>query len=363
MRKLIESTLSQVPGFVLGFSVGGHRELFAYGDRQVFGADSTLPIDRHTIFDVGSVTKILGTTAGIMRLLDHGALSLDDRAAKFLSGWDVNDKAEITIRQLLRHRAGLWEWRPLYIHTQVPSKAIQGISQMPLRYPVDSERHYSDLGFISLGQILIKITGQDIITSVDDLVLKPFGLSHTRFARPTSFDSVAATSFGDSIEKEMIRSKTPYPVPEDASSFEHWRDYVLLGEVNDGNAFHVFAGASGHAGLFSSAEDLLAFGEGMNASQQGAGPYSQDVVDEFLAVGPDEGQRLGFRSWSNTFQGCTAEFFGHTGFPGVVLAFSPFHDCVITLLTNRLHVQGVPAPTEQLWTPFLDLIHQKLHSE
>lgn len=363
MRKLIESTLTQVPGFVLGYSVGGHREIFAYGDRQVFGVDSPLPMDTHTIFDLGSVTKILATTAAIMRLLDSGALSLDDRAASFLPGWDSTEKGEITLQQLLRHRAGLWEWRPLYIHTQVPSIAVQKISEIPLRYSIDSERHYSDLGFISLGQILSKITGGDIIFSVDNLVLKPLALSHTRFARPVLSDSVAATSFGDSIEKEMVRSKSPYPVPEDASAFDHWRDRVLLGEVNDGNAFHVFAGASGHAGLFSSAEDLLAFGEGMNASQQGAGPYSQSVVDEFLAKGPDEGQHLGFRSWCNTYQGCTAEFFGHTGFPGVVLAFSPFHDCVITLLTNRLHVQGVPVPTEQLWAPFLDLIHQKLHSE
>ena len=362
MNELFERTLAQVPGFVLGLSVGGKREVLAYGNRQVFGVDSPLPMSPQTIFDLGSVTKILATAAGIMRLLDTGALSLDDQASKFLSGWVGTEKSEITVRDLLLHRSGLWEWRPLYIHSQDPLTVLRQISEIPLRYPRNSGRHYSDLGFISLGQILITVTGEDLKASLDDLVLKPLQLSNTQFATPISRTSVAATSFGDSIEKEMVRSKVPYSVPEDATDFGYWREHVLVGEVNDGNAFHVFDGVSGHAGLFSTSDDLLAFGEAMNASYRGAGPFSQSVTQEFLVTGPDQGQQLGFRSWIHTHQGCTTEFFGHTGFPGTVLAFSPFHDCAVALTTNRLHVQGIPVPTELLWQPFLDSIHQKLHS-
>jgi len=362
MNELIERTLAQVPGFVLGLSVGGKRETLAFGNRQDFGVDSPLPMSPQTIFDLGSITKILATTAGIMRLHDTGSLFLDDQASKFLSGWVGTEKDGITIRDLLLHRSGLWEWRPLYIHAQDPLDAIRKISEIPLRYPRNAGRHYSDLGFISLGQILVKVMGEDLKTSIDDLVLRPLQLNDTQFATPISRTSVAATSFGDSIEKEMVASKVPYPVPEDATDFGHWREHVLVGEVNDGNAFHVFNGVSGHAGLFSTADDVLAFGEAMNSSFRGEGPYSQEVVYDFLATGPDFGQQLGFRSWTHTHEGCTTEFFGHTGFPGTVLAFSPSHDCVVALMTNRLHVQGVPVATELLWQPFLKVIHQKLHS-
>lgn len=362
MNELIEGTLAQVPGFVFGLSVGGQREIAAFGNRQVFGVDSPLPMDPRTFFDLGSITKILATTAGIMRLVDNGVLSLDDQASKFLSEWVGTEKNEITVRDLLLHRSGLWEWRPLYIHDRDPSNAMRRVSEIPLRYSVDAGRHYSDLGFISLGQILVRIMGEELKASIGDLVLRPLQLGNTTFANPISRTSVAATSFGDSIEKEMVLSKVPFPVPEDVNDFGHWREHVLVGEVNDGNAFHVFNGIAGHAGLFSSAGDLLAFGEIMNSSFRGGGPYSQRVAQEFLATGPDLGQQLGFRSWNHTYRGCTTEFFGHTGFPGIALGFSPSHDCVVALMTNRLHVHGIPVSTELLWQPFLESIHQKLHS-
>lgn len=362
MIGLVESTLAQVPGFVIGISLGGKREVLAYGDRQVFGVDSPLPMERQTIFDLGSVTKVLATTAAIMRLLENETFSLDDKVSKFLGDWAGTDKDGITVRELLLHRSGLWEWRPLYVHAQDPRIAIQKISEIPLRYKVNEGRHYSDLGFISLGQVLNKISDENLSESVEELVLKPLQLNSTQFALPVSGTSVAATSFGDSIEREMIRSKVPYPVPEDATDFGNWREQVLVGEINDGNAFHVFGGISSHAGLFSSATDLLTFGEVMNASTKGDGQFSQRIANEFLSAGPDLGQHLGFRSWTDTNRGCTTEFFGHTGFPGTALAFSPSHDCVVVLLTNRLHTHGIPTPVESLLKSFLTSTHQKLHS-
>lgn len=361
MEELIERTLAQVPGLVLGLSVGGQREVLAHGNRQVLGVDSPLPMSVQTSFDLGSITKILATTAGLMRLIDTGALSLDDQARKFLPDWNGTEKDEITVRDLLLHRSGLWEWRPFYVHSRDPEDSIQLIAKTPLRYPVNVGRHYSDLGFISLGRILSKVSSEDLNASIANLVLKPLQMNTTQFATPISRTSIAATSFGDSIEKEMIISKVPYPVPEEATDFKNWREHFLVGEVNDGNAFHVFDGISGHAGLFSTADDLLTFGEAINSSFRGEGQYSRTLTREFLTNGPDIGQQLGFRSWTDVHQDCTCEFFGHTGFPGTVLAFSPSHDCVIVLLTNRLHVQGLPVATELLWKPFMSSIHKKLH--
>ena len=118
-------------------------------------------------------------------------------------------------------------------------------------------------------------------------------MRRTQFAQPIANSPVAATSFGDLIEKQMVESEVPYPVPEDAKNFSKWRSHVLVGEVNDGNAFHIFGGVSGHAGLFASAEDLLQFGEALNSSLKGEGIFSQSVAQDFFAVGPDVGQRLG----------------------------------------------------------------------
>lgn len=361
MKNSIDQTLTQVPGMVLGLSVGGTRSIDAYGDRQVFGVDSPLPMTVDTSFDAGSITKVLATTAAIMRLVDAGEISLDAKASKYLSAWSNSDKNEITVRDLLLHRSGLWEWRPLYISVHDPQTIVEEIARMPLRYPVGEGRHYSDLGFISLGQILISLVGAELPTLVKNLVLQPLGMNATCYAMPQPGAPVAATSLGDGIEKQMVISKIPFPVPEEATQFNRWRTHVLVGEVNDGNAFHLFGGVSGHAGLFANANDLLTFGEAMNSSVRDEGSYSGKVTSEFLLTGPDSGQQLGFRSWTDTYEGCTAEFFGHTGFPGVVLAFSPEHDCVATLLTNRLHREGEIPVTELLWQPFLSAIHKKIH--
>lgn len=361
MKELIDQTLAKIPGMVLGLSVGGMRTVDAYGDRQVFGIDSPLPMTGGTAFDVGSVTKVLATTASLMRLVDTGEISLADKASKYLRAWTNTDKEPITIRDLLHHRSGLWEWRPLYISVEEPQRIVEAIAQMPLRYPVGEGRHYSDLGFISLGQILISIVGTGLPNLVRDLVLHPLNMNATCFAKPEAGVAVAATSIGDVIEKQMVISKVPFPVPEEVTQFGDWRTHVLVGEVNDGNAFHLFGGISGHAGLFTNADDLLKFGEAINASFRDEGSYSGKVVREFLATGPDAGQQLGLRSWTDTYGGCTSEFFGHTGFPGIALAFSPEHDCVATLMTNRLHREGEITATEELWQPFLSAIHQKIH--
>lgn len=361
MRSLIDQTLTQVPGMVLGLSFGGVRTIDAYGVRQLFGVDSPLPMTSDTSFDVGSITKVLATTAAIMRLIDAGEISLDAKASKYLNAWANTDKDQISVRDLLLHRSGLWEWRPLYISVEDPQKIVEEFAQMPLRYPVGEGRHYSDLGFISLGQILISLLGADLPTLVKELVLQPLGLHATSYAQPHPNAPVAATSLGDVFEKQMVTSKVPFPVPEEVVQFNRWRTRVLVGEVNDGNAFHLFGGISGHAGLFTNADDLLTFGEVMNSSVRNEASYSGKITREFLAAGPDSGQQLGFRSWFSTHAGCTAEFFGHTGFPGVVLAFSPEHDCVVALLTNRLHVQGEPIPTEALWQPIMHELHGRLH--
>ncbi len=362
MFETLKVTLQSVAGVVLATSHSGQQRTLSLGDRQIYGVDQPLPMNPDTSFDLGSITKIIATTSALMALAHEEKYSLEDKVAKYIPAWSSSEKSIVTLKHLLLHRAGLWEWQPLYIEDQNPNNVHTRIASMPLRYGVDQGRHYSDLGFLTLGKILTIISGNSLDKTVEELVSNPLKMYSTRFSHPISRENVAATSWGDSIEREMVRSKTPYPIPQSESEFGNWRKEILCGEVNDGNAFHLFQGGSSHAGLFSTASDLVIFGEEILRSLRGEGYFAQEIVKLFLTVGPDSHQTLGFRSWSDTVDGCTDEFYGHTGFPGTVFAISPKHDFVATLLTNRLHVKNPPVPTEDIWRPVLSELHRSIHS-
>jgi CubicO group peptidase (beta-lactamase class C family) len=187
------------------------------------------------------------------------------------------------------------------------------------------------------------ITGKDLPTAFAELVFKPLGLQNTSFG-PIAGE-VAATSKGDWYEKNMVATNTPYKVELDVAAFPNWREEYLVGEVNDGNSFHRLGGIAGHAGLFSTAEDLLIFAEAIIANKWQA--------HNFLSVHGDPMQGLGFRNWQTSTSSGEQIFWGHTGFTGVALGIAPERQSAALLLTNRLHAQGEPTPTEELWQPFL----------
>src|SRR5262249_3245895 len=155
---------------------------------------------------------------------------------------------------------------------------------------------------------------------------------------------------------EMVRSGVPYPVSGDVDDFPGWRTHTLVGEVNDGNAFHAFGGVSGHAGLFTDASDLLRLATGLSASLRGAGPLRKETVTAFLTPGRDPVQALGLRVWHRE----SGPAFGHGGFPGVAFALLPERDAAIVMVTNRLHASGTPRATETMWLRVLDAVDELL---
>jgi len=340
LGKLIDSGL---PGLVFGSSIKGVKKYIPLGNRNMLELQTPLPMNQETSFDLGSITKMIATTFTLMRLVENEVVLLDDRISRYISEWKTFEKSEITIRELLLHRGGLWEWRPLYISMSKESELIAHIANIPLRYQVNHDRHYSDLGFITLGHIVTNVIGASLINSE---------LKAIKFASPADKSNVAATSRGDHVEKEMIRTGKPYLVPEKVEDFSEWRSHILNGEINDGNAFHLMGSISGHAGLFSNAEELLSFGENFLHDSQ---------FSVFSQPGPDADAHLGFISWEDTHGDCKERFYGHTGFPGTILAISPKHEAVTTLLTNRLHVDGVALATDFLWRPILKKFHESLH--
>jgi len=336
-------TLALVPGYIFATTINGKRIISPNGARQKFGSSEELPVTLNTKFDLASLTKIVGTTAALMNLIDSGELKITDRASKYLKAWQSSDKAEVTIKELLTHQSGLAEWRPLYFKPGCNDEINNQIAQMPLSYSRNSGRHYSDLGFISLGEIVKVITGKVLSDAFTELVFAPLGMRDTSFG-PVSGE-IAATSYGDWYEKNMVATNTPYQVDLDPTAFNRWREQYIVGDVNDGNAFHRLNGVAGHAGLFSTAADLLNYAEAIIENKWQA--------HNFLRVVGDPMQGLGFRNWRVPVASSEVIFWGHTGFTGVALGISPAHKSAALLLTNRLHALGEPAPTETLWQPYL----------
>ena len=341
------------PGVCLAVSCAGRAASAARGVAQAFDdagpMSAPAPMTLGTRADVGSVTKLVATTTALMALIDAGELTLERRVAEVLPWTAAAPCAAATIAELLQHRAGLWEWWPLYLAASDPEAALGAAAALPLRYPSEHGRHYSDLGFILLGAAVAAVSGREPTDAISALALEPLQLTSTRYASPVPGEPTMASSTGDRIERRMIDSGEPYPVVGDVAAFPRWRDHVLVGEVNDGNAFHAFGGMAGHAGLFSSAADLLRFGDAILSSlvaDGGHSPIRASVVRRFLRAGSDSLQGLGWRRWH---AGDDGDAWGHTGFPGVALAVLPRLEATVALVTNRLHVRGTPRATEPMW--------------
>lgn len=342
MRELAERLTRKVPGAVVAAKGPGFAASASAGYRTVradgSGGDE-MTVDTH--HDLASVTKVVGTTTALLRLVSARQVDLDTAVRRYLPSFG----GEATIRELLLHRAGLWEWWPLYL-------SKQPVEELPLRYEPGKERHYSDLGFILLGRVISAVVGEGLEQAVAELVTRPLGLSSTRFARPAG-EVVATSAWDDRVERKMLDTGELYPVPFRSGDFDGWRDSPIHGEVADGNAFHAFGGISGHAGLFSTVPDLLRWADALSNYEEHDDLWRPEVAREFFAAGPDDSQALGFRRYQLQLPGETLTVLGHPGYVGCAAGFVPGRGIAVTLGTNRLLVNQDPAPTEALLAELL----------
>ncbi len=285
------------------------------------------------VFDVGSVTKVVATAVLCMQL------DLDAPVSHWFPG------VPGSVRDLLEHRAGLWEWWPLYLSGATdPQSSLAVLTELPCRYPVGSGRHYSDLGFMLLGAIVESEYGERLDVVADREVFAPVGMTGSGFR---SSAACVPTSLGDRIERRMVETGTPYPVtpPTSPAAFA-WRRHRLVGDANDGNCWHGFGGVAGHAGLFTTVPDLIRFGQALLASMRGSGPWPRAA--EFCAPGRDPGQGLGFRVARGRVE--------HPGFPGARFAVLPHLDRVVVLLCNRLFGPGEPGTLDAEWADLVSAV-------
>jgi CubicO group peptidase (beta-lactamase class C family) len=230
----------------------------------------------------------------------------------------------IQIVDLLTHHSGLPAWYPFYTRRGEDFQTI--LQDLLKEHPITDTMIYSDINFMLLGLIVSETTNLCLHEAIQTLVLNPMNLTETTY-RPIPSLCVA-TEYGNRIEKQMVHDR--------GLAFNGWRGETtpMQGSCNDGNAHYFFQGVSGHAGLFSSPQDVLTFGKAFLSADHAKLDerlYNNTIKNwgegrgygiQFGELYPDQG-------------------FGHTGFTGTYLYVNPKRDLVITILSNRLHAYTV----------------------
>jgi serine-type D-Ala-D-Ala carboxypeptidase len=313
------------PGAVLRVERQGQVLLeTAWGHASAAGLERTA-MTPSTIFDAASLTKLFTATA-VLRLVSTGVLGLDTQVSEFL-GLDppLSSSMEgIDVTALLTHSSGIPWWFPFYTRRGEPFLDILA-DVIPAR-PPRGEVVYSDLNFMILGIMIERGMHAALPDAVEELVIRPLGLTHTSFARPRG--RAAATEWGNRIERRMVA--------EMGLSFDGWRDESrpVIDEPNDGNCHYYFRGTAGHAGIFTDAPDLCRLGRlYLDGGRVDGEPWLAPGVAEDAMREHAAGRGLGFQLGEPYPRGAC----GHTGFTGTCLMLSPSNGVVAALLTNRLH--------------------------
>jgi beta-glucosidase-like glycosyl hydrolase/CubicO group peptidase (beta-lactamase class C family) len=279
------------------------------------------PVAEGTLYDLASVTKVIATTSAVMKLVDTGKIGLDDPVAKYLPGFGAGEKAAITIRRLLLHRGGLPPFRRLWLECPDPAAAIDTIAATRLVAVPGDSTIYSDLGFITLGKIVEKVSGFPLDAFVKREFFIPLHMRSTMYVPPESLRARCAPTERDTV----------------------WRKTVVQGTVHDENAAFL-GGVSGNAGLFSTAGDLavymqMLFNRGLYAGRR---YLSEKTIAEFIGKrAPEQDRWLGWEMksapGSSSGEFFSPASFGHTGFTGTSIWADPARNLAVIFLTNRVY--------------------------
>jgi CubicO group peptidase (beta-lactamase class C family) len=279
------------------------------------------PVDQNTLFDLASLTKVFATTAAVMKLYDEGKLSLDDPVVRYLPQFRGEGKQNVTIRHLLLHQSGLPPFRRLSDIAATEEAALDSVFTTPLVVAPGDSTIYSDLGMITLGKVVERITGMSLARYVREEFYAPLGMTHTMFNPPPELRPSAAPTEYDSL----------------------WRKRLVQGTVHDENAA-TLGGIAGHAGLFSTASDLSIFMRMLmnGGTYQGKRYLHETTIDEFLRKKhPGQERWLGWDMKAESGSSAGTLFpgssFGHTGFTGTSVWADPDRHLTVIFLTNRVY--------------------------
>jgi uncharacterized protein YbbC (DUF1343 family)/CubicO group peptidase (beta-lactamase class C family) len=308
------------PGAVL---LVGHDGQVVY--RKAFGyraLDPTAePMSVDTIFDMASLTKVIATTSCVMRIVQIGQVKLNDPVAKYIPEFAQNGKEEVTVRQLLTHYSGLrpdLDLRPYWTGLQ---EGYRRANSEKLINPPGSVFVYSDINFAVLGELVQRVTGMSLDQYAQAYVFTPLGMTQTRFLPPQSWVPRIAPTERDDRTGQMLR-----------------------GTVHDPTARQM-GGVAGHAGLFSTADDVAKFAQTLI---NGGAPILSPLIVEKMTTPQQPPNLTNVRGlgWDidTPFSSTRGELlpvgsFGHTGFTGTSLWIDPTTNTYIILLTNAVHTK------------------------
>src|SRR5579859_2363778 len=309
-----------IPGAVLLVGHDGkvvYRK--AYGYREL--EPKRVPMTVDTIFDLASLTKVIATTTAVMQLVEQGKIRLNDPVAKYLPEFGQNGKEDITIRQLLTHYSGLAPDLDLTTPWEGKTTAYQLACVEPPETTPGSGFVYSDINFIMLGALVEKVSGENLDIYTEKHIFAPLKMTHTRFVPPVSWrQKIAPTQYDEN-------------------------NHMLWGVVHDPTARRM-GGVAGHAGLFSTADDLAKFAQVL--LNGGDGILSPLTVAKMTSpqTPPSAPILRGF-GWdidspfsSNRGDLLPVGSYGHTGFTGTSIWIDPTTKTYVILLTNSVHPRG-----------------------
>jgi uncharacterized protein YbbC (DUF1343 family)/CubicO group peptidase (beta-lactamase class C family) len=310
---------NQIPGAVLLISHDGtvvYRK--AYGQRSLEPRREPMTLD--TIFDIASLTKVVATTTAVMQLVQKGMIRDNDPVTKYIPEFAQNGKEDVTVRELLTHHSGFAPDLDLSQPWEGKDTALRMAFADPLLEPMGSRFLYSDVNFIVLGALVERVSGIPLDQYCAKNIFQPLGMVHTRYLPPSSWRSkIAPTQYDE--HNEMLR-----------------------GVVHDPTARRM-GGVAGHAGLFSTADDLSKFADFL---LHGGPVLSSRIIEKMTTPQqPPNSQVLRGFGWdidsplsTNRGELLPVGSFGHTGFTGTSLWIDPTTRTYIILLTNAVHPMG-----------------------
>lgn len=283
--------------------------------------ENSVKMTTEAIFDLASVSKVVGTTSAAMMLVDEGKIVLDDKVSKYLPGFEVNGKENITIRNLLLHNSGFVAWIPFYKKYKTKKEIIDDIMNQSLSYPTGTKMEYSDLGMITLQLVIEKVSGKTLDKFLEEKLFTPLKMYRTMYNPPA----------------ELWYYIPPTEVDD------YWRNTTVKGKVHDETAA-MLDGVAGHAGLFSTASDLAIYFQMMlqKGSYGGKKYFSPELIENWTTKQSEQSSRgLGWDTKSSSGSSAGSLFsnnsYGHTGFTGTSVWVDKDRELFVILLSNRVH--------------------------
>ena len=300
--------------------VGDRRGILAEGGAgRTDWRDDAPPVDRRTIWDLASLTKVVGTTTALAQLIERGQVDLYAPVQRYLPDWTGPRQDRVRVWHLLTHTSGLPAFRPYDRQTQRPDSLERLLFTTGLERASGDSMVYSDIGAFVMGEIIERVSGQPLDRYLAANVFAPLGMHETMFNPPDSLRARVAPTEIDSLRGGLVH-----------------------GKVHDERAYYA-GGIAAHAGLFSSAADLARFATMLlhGGTLDGTRVLNGQTLRQFAAYA-DSGRHnrgLGWQKAPAPWAGraLSSSAFGHTGFTGTSIAVDPELDIYVILLSNRVN--------------------------